>query len=108
MMQNKVFQEIVKTAIVSVEKSLETKLEFTNHNGIEFSIVIAYNNENTINLYIKSEGDIAIAKTFYDEKNPTIDGVADAVLSIYEYIEENKQIDHWDVVEMLKEAYDYN
>lgn len=103
-----VFEHVANTAVMAIEKGFETKLGFTNSNGIKFSLVIGYAKKQEIALHMKSYGEIGIAKTFFNDKAVTINGIVDAILDIHNYIENNKNYDHWDIVELIKSEYDNN
>lgn len=103
-----VFGHVANTAVMAIEKGFETKLEFTNSNGIKFSLVIGYAKKQEIALHMQSYGEIGIAKTFFNDKEVTINGIVDAILDIHNYIEHNKNYDHWDIVELMKSGYDNN
>ena len=93
---------------MAIEKALDTKFNWTNSNGIKFSLVVGYANKQEIALYMQSYDEIGIAKSFYKEKKSTINGITEAVMDIYMYIDDNRNYDHWDIVELMRSEYDYN
>ena len=103
-----VFEHVANTAVMAIEKALDTKFNWTNSNGIKFSLVVGYANKQEIALHMQSYDEIGIAKTLLNEKKVAINGIVDAVLDIHNYIEHNRNFDHWDIVELMKSEYDNN
>lgn len=103
------FQHMCIAAIGMLESERETNLDFTNQNGVEFEVRITKTFAHfNLGIYIQtSEG--GYYEPFLKIFNPreiTAQKVINAAISIADFIDQNRNIDQYDLVELKNRHHD--
>ncbi len=99
------FQHMCIAAIGMLESERDTQIDFTNQNGVEFSTRIT---PFKLKL-VMSFDDIVCSETFLTIKDPekaTALDIIDAAIAMADWVEENINIDQYDLIELKNRHHD--
>lgn len=103
------FQHMCIAAIGMLESERDSKLDFTNQNGVEFeaSITKTFSHFN-LGMYIKTP-DYGYYEPFFKIFNPkeiTAQKVIDAAIAMADFVDQNRNIDQYDLIELKNRHHD--
>lgn len=107
-MTSEVFNRYATAIIGLIESERDINFDRTNHNDIKFETTVGFSGGFSIH-YSISYGCIELMKNFYgvlDPEKVTLQGIIDAVKEMADYLEENKNMDQYELKTLIKEKYD--
>ncbi len=99
------FQHMCIAAMGMLESERETNLDFTNHNGVEFSTRIT---PFKLKL-VMSFDDTVCSETFLtitDPEKATALDIINAAIAMADFIGQNRNIDEYDLIELKNRHHD--
>lgn len=109
-MTSEVFNRYATAIIGLIESERDINFDRTNHNDTRFETIVGFSGGFSIH-YSISYGGIELMKNFYgvlDPEKVTLQGIIDAVKEMADYLEENKNMDQYDLQTIIQDRYENN